>query len=222
MQADGVHFRVWAPKARSVRVKLADSAALTEAKEHGLDAEDDGYFSGLVPTAHAGQHYRFVLEGGAFPDPVSRFQPDGPHGASRIVDPSQFKWSDAAWRGVKRQGQVIYELHIGTFTPEGTWSAAEAQLPELADLGITLIEVMPVADFSGERGWGYEGVNLFAPTRLYGEPDDFRRFVDRAHALGLGVILDVVYNHFGPDGNYLGQFSGHYVSSRYKNEWARR
>jgi len=219
VQKNGVHFRVWAPKARDLRVRLADSVDLANATEHTLAAESDGYFSALVPGARVGQHYRFVVESGAWPDPASRFQPRGPHAASRIVDPATFSWTDAAWRGLAREGQVIYELHIGTFTPEGTWTAAAERLAALADLGITVIEVMPVADFSGERGWGYDGVNLFAPTRLYGEPDDFRCFVDRAHALGLGVILDVVYNHFGPEGNYLAQFSDHYVSTRYKNEW---
>jgi maltooligosyltrehalose trehalohydrolase len=163
--------------------------------------------------------YRYRLESGAFPDPASRFQPEGPHGPSRIVDPTQFKWTDEKWRGVSRKGQVIYELHIGTFTPGGTFAAAMEKLEYLRDLGVTLIEVMPVADFPGRFGWGYDGVNLYAPTRLYGEPDDFRRFVDRAHALGLGVILDVVYNHLGPDGNYIGQFSRQYFSQRYHNEW---
>src|SRR5699024_10693825 len=139
------------------------------------------------------------------PDPASRFQPFGPHGASQVVDPSLYRWSDASWRGVRLEGQVFYELHVGTFTREGTWRAAAAELPRLADLGITTIELMPVADFSGRRGWGYDGVNLFAPTRLYGPPDDLRAFVDAAHAAGLGVILDVVYNHLGPSGNYLGR-----------------
>ena len=154
-----------------------------------------------------------------YPDPASRFQPQGPHGPSEVIDPSAFAWTDRGWRGVGVTGQVIYEMHVGTFTPEGTWEAAARELPELADLGVTVLEVMPVADFPGRFGWGYDGVNLFAPTRLYGRPDDLRRFVDRAHAAGLGVILDVVYNHFGPDGNYLGQFSKDYFTDRYKNEW---
>ena len=136
-----------------------------------------------------------------------------------MVDPRAFSWSDHAWPGVPREGQVIYEMHIGTFTAEGTWEAAIRELPALAEIGITLLEVMPVADFSGSFGWGYDGVNQFAPTRLYGPPDDFRRFVDRAHALGMGVILDVVYNHFGPDGNYLKQFAEEYFTDRYANEW---
>jgi maltooligosyltrehalose trehalohydrolase len=136
-----------------------------------------------------------------------------------VVDPRTFRWTDDGWRGVKAVGQVLYEMHVGTFTTEGTWTAAAEQLPELARLGVTVIEMMPVADFAGSFGWGYDGVNLYAPTRLYGTPDDLRAFVDRAHACGLGVILDVVYNHLGPDGNYLHEFSAHYFTDRYKNDW---
>jgi maltooligosyltrehalose trehalohydrolase len=136
-----------------------------------------------------------------------------------VVDPASFRWNDGDWRGVKLPGQVIYELHIGTFTAEGTFASAERELPALAELGVTVIEVMPINEFAGNRGWGYDGVNLFAPTRLYGTPDDMRRFVDRAHALGLAVILDVVYNHFGPDGNYLGAYSKSYFSDRHTTDW---
>jgi maltooligosyltrehalose trehalohydrolase len=136
-----------------------------------------------------------------------------------VVDPAAFRWTDAQWRGVRREGQVIYEMHVGTFTREGSWEAAARELPELAAAGITVLEVMPVAEFAGRFGWGYDGVDLFAPTRLYGSPDDFRRFVDRAHAAGLAVILDVVYNHLGPDGCYHREFSEDYFSERYKNEW---
>lgn len=215
----GVHFRAWAPASERVAVVFAEGEELTDAVEIELMNEDGGYWSGFAAEARAGMHYRYRLDGGAFPDTASRFQPRGPHGSSRIVDPAAFAWTDGEWRGVSREGQVIYEMHIGTFTREGTWAAAMAQLPDLAELGVTLLEVMPVADFPGRYGWGYDGVNLFAPTRLYGEPDDFRRFVDRAHALGLGVILDVVYNHLGPDGNYVKEFAPHYFSERYKNEW---
>jgi maltooligosyltrehalose trehalohydrolase len=150
---------------------------------------------------------------------VSRFQPDGPHGVSQVVDPSRFSWADAGWRGIPREQLVIYEMHIGTFTPEGTWEAAARHLPALAELGITAVEMMPVAEFPGKFGWGYDGVDLFAPTRLYGSPDDLRRFVDRAHGLGLAVILDVVYNHFGPDGNYLRSYSPTYFSRQHETEW---
>jgi maltooligosyltrehalose trehalohydrolase len=219
VQNGGVHFRVWAPRSSKVDVVLADEVSMSEAMHHPLASEENGYFSGLIPEARTGQHYRLALDRGEFPDPVSRFQPEGPHGPSRIVDSSTFAWTDAAWRGVRREGQIIYEFHIGTFTKEGTWTSATEKLSHLKELGVTLLEVMPVSDFPGKFGWGYDGVNMFAPTRLYGEPDDFRRFVDCAHSLGLGVILDVVYNHFGPDGNYLREFSEDYFSTRYENEW---
>jgi maltooligosyltrehalose trehalohydrolase len=211
----GTHFRVWVPKCSRIE------AVLESARGHALQRDADGYFAGLIETARAGMRYRFRLDDSAdlYPDPASRFQPEGPFGPSQIVDPAAFAWSDHAWKGVGREGQVIYEMHIGTFTAEGTWDAARLVLPDLAAMGITLLEVMPIADFPGRFGWGYDGVNLFAPTRLYGSPDDFRRFVDAAHALNLGVILDVVYNHLGPDGNFLGQFSKDYFSDRYKNEW---
>lgn len=218
-KSGGVHFRVWAPASKRVAVVLGEEEGLANATETELTAEEGSYWSGFVASARVGMHYRYRLDSGDFPDTASRYQPQGPHGSSRIVDPGTFAWSDQNWRGVSREGRVIYEMHIGTFTREGTWAAAMAELPYLAQLGITLLEVMPVADFPGRYGWGYDGVNLFAPTRLYGDPDDFRRFVDRAHALGVGVILDVVYNHLGPDGNYVKQFAPHYFSERYKNEW---
>ncbi len=215
----GVHFRVWAPASKRVAVLLSEKSDLAQATEIPLAAEENGYWSGLVAEARAGLRYRFRLDGGDFPDIASRFQPHGPHGPSQIIGPGAFAWSDEAWRGVSREGQIIYEMHIGTFTREGTWEAATARLPHLAELGVTLLEVMPVADFPGRFGWGYDGVNLFAPTRLYGEPDDFRRFVNHAHALGLGVILDVVYNHIGPDGNFMRQFAPHYFSEVHVTEW---
>ncbi len=216
---DAVHFRVWAPASKHVEVIYGEDEDLTASSRVALKAEDDGYWSATVADARAGMHYRYQLDSGTYPDPASRFQPAGPHGASRIIDPGRFEWTDQEWKGASRDGQVIYEMHIGTFTADGTWAAATEQLPYLAGLGVTMLEVMPVADFPGRYGWGYDGVNLFAPTRLYGEPDDFRRFVDRAHALGLAVILDVVYNHLGPDGNYLRQFSPHYFATRHTTEW---
>jgi maltooligosyltrehalose trehalohydrolase len=220
----GVHFRVWAPKRKQVEVVIeggpgfAGGKAAFELKPEAGGAA--GYFSGTLAAARAGTLYRLRLDGGdAFPDPASRFQPEGPHGASQVVDPDAFKWTDGEWPGVKIEGQVVYEMHVGTFTREGTWAAAMRELPELARLGVTLVEMMPIADFPGRFGWGYDGVNMFAPTRLYGEPDDLRRFVDRAHALQVGVILDVVYNHLGPDGNYLKQFADDYFTDRYKTDW---
>jgi maltooligosyltrehalose trehalohydrolase len=218
MPNSGTHFRVWAPKSASVKV-LLETGKKSSPTETDLAAEPNGYFSGMVKEAIPGMLYRYQLESGSFPDPASRFQPQGTHGASQIVTPDAFPWTDQRWAGVKRSGQVIYEMHIGTFTQAGTWATAQAELEELAALGITVVEVMPVGEFPGRFGWGYDGVDLFAPTRLYGQPDDFRHFVNRAHEVGLGVILDVVYNHFGPDGNFLKNFSDHYFTSRYKNEW---
>jgi len=212
---------VWAPNSPTAGLLLGSSADLAGglAALHEMNAEAGGYFSLFLPEAKPGMLYKFQLASGAFPDPASRYQPQGPHGPSQIVDPAAFTWTDRAWGGVARNGQVIYEMHIGTFTAEGTCRAAAKELTELARLGITLIELMPVADFPGRFGWGYDGVNLFAPTRLYGSPDDLRALVNEAHKAGIGVILDVVYNHFGPDGNYLNEFSRDYFSKRYHNEW---
>jgi maltooligosyltrehalose trehalohydrolase len=219
------NFRIWAPKAERLEVvlegewgKSRGAKALPTFVE--IERETDGYFSGAV-EAKAGALYRFRLDGAGdlYPDPASRFQPDGPHGPSCVVDPTQFEWTDGSWPGIKMPGQIMYEMHVGTFTPEGTWRAAMKELAELARIGITVIEMMPIADFPGEFGWGYDGVDLFAPTRLYGTPDDLRAFVNEAHSLGLAVILDVVYNHFGPDGNYLGVYSADYLHHERGNEW---
>lgn len=211
----GTHFRIWAPEHDRVWIVLERGG------DHELAAEGNGYHSGYVTGAAAGDRYRVQLDDAEhpLPDPASRYQPDGPHGASEIVDPSQFRWEDDAWAGVGLRGQVLYELHTGTFTEAGTWRAAIDQLPRLKSVGITCIEMMPVAEFSGRFGWGYDGVDLFAPSHNYGTPDDLRAFIAAAHALGIGVILDVVYNHCGPDGCYLKEFSGDYFTSKYENEW---
>ena len=218
----GVHFRVWAPRREKVEV-VFDSSAETSSSlpPLHLESEPGGYFAGFSSQARPGTRYAYLLDDEPLrcPDPASRRQPEGPHGPSEVVDPAAFAWHDGDWPGTKLRGQVLYELHVGTFTREGTWMAAIDELPRLAELGVTLVEVMPVAEFAGRFGWGYDGVNLFAPTRLYGTPDDFRRFVDAAHQTGLGVVLDVVYNHFGPVGNYLGQFSVDYLSSRHSTDW---
>jgi maltooligosyltrehalose trehalohydrolase len=216
------HLRVWAPKARQLDL-VVEETPNSKRTFHPLTVEPSGYFSGAI-NAGAGTRYWFRVNGEQdfYPDPASRFQPDGPHGPSCIVDPKQFRWSDSQWPGpavAGLKGQIIYEMHIGTFTKEGTWRAAAEQLPELARIGITVVEMMPVADFPGKFGWGYDGVNLFAPPHLYGTPDDLRAFIDHAHSLGLAVILDVVYNHFGPDGNYLGIFSDDYLIRDKENEW---
>jgi maltooligosyltrehalose trehalohydrolase len=217
----GVHFRVWAPRRKSVRVVFPDESEGETHESFDFDEEPGGYFSGMSSTAAAGTRYAFRLDGQDrwFPDPASRRQPQGPHGLSEVVDAEAFSWSDHDWSGVELKGQVIYELHVGTFTREGTWNAATKWFGHLVDVGVTLIELMPVAEFGGNFGWGYDGVNLFAPTRLYGTPDDLRRFVDEAHRHGLGVLLDVVYNHFGPVGNYVGEFSNDYFSVRHRTDW---
>jgi maltooligosyltrehalose trehalohydrolase len=214
---EGVHFRVWAPDAHRVAVKLQKGAG----QFVELEREERGYFSTFVHGEGPGLLYRFQINGldPLYPDPASRYQPHGPHGPSQVVDPSLFQWNDYSWRGIPSEGRVIYEMHIGTFTPKGTWKSARNELQELAEIGISIIEMMPVNDFPGRFGWGYDGVNLFAPSHLYGKPDDLREFIDHAHSLGIAVILDVVYNHFGPDGNYLRQFSHHYFTEKYETEW---
>jgi maltooligosyltrehalose trehalohydrolase len=220
IQAEGgVHFRVWAPRQKKTSIVLENGHEVPTVIP--MIAESNGYFSCLVPQAGTGSLYRYQFEDGdeLYPDPASRFQPEGPEGPSQAIDPAAFTWTDQNWTGLRLSGQVIYEMHIGTFTREGTWEAASRHLQELAATGITLLEILPVAEFAGSFGWGYDGVDLFAPTRLYGTPDDFRRFVDNAHSLGLGVVLDVVYNHFGPVGNFLRSFSLDYFTDRYETEW---
>jgi len=212
----GVHVRVWAPT--HPRVTLVIEAP--ERRELVLAREPSGHHSGFAPGLAAGARYRFRLGDAPqlLPDPASRYQPEGPMGPSQVVDPAAFAWTDAGWRGIAPHRHVLYELHTGTFTPEGTWAAAAEQLPFLAELGITTIELMPVGEFGGRHGWGYDGVDLFAPHHHHGTPDDLRRLVDRAHALGLCVILDVVYNHFGPAGNVMFQWSPHYKAA-HDTEW---
>ena len=214
---DGVRFRVWAPAAREVSLVLHDGAA---AGTHPLTRLEDGLFETWVRGAAAGATYAYRMDRGEpKPDPASRFQPQGVHGASMIVDPNAFEWHDTRWHPPRVTDFVVYELHVGTFTPEGTFAAACGRLPYLRDLGITAVEVMPIADFPGNRNWGYDGVALFAPSRAYGTPDDFRAFVDEAHRLGLAVILDVVYNHLGPEGAYVFYFSDRYLTDRHASPW---
>ncbi len=214
----GVRFRVWAPGHQQVEVVIygPDAPAL-----HPLAPEGEGYFAGFVAGAGAGSRYKYRLDGAdSFPDPASRSQPDGVHAPSEVVDPSAFRWRDAGWRGMPLEEMVIYELHVGVATPEGTFDALSERLDELASLGVTAIEVMPIAQFPGARNWGYDGVYLFAPAHAYGGPEGFRRLVDAAHRRGLAVLLDVVYNHFGPEGNYLPAFSsGLIFTERHHTPW---
>jgi maltooligosyltrehalose trehalohydrolase len=216
-EGDGTRFRVWAPQRRRVDVVVNGGRAEST---HRLERHDDGYHVGLVHGVGPGARYRYRLDGdGPFPDPASRFQPDGVHGPSEVIDPTTFAWNDGAWRGRPLRELTIYELHVGVFTPAGTFAAATARLQYLRDLGIGAVELMPVADFAGRWNWGYDGVALYAPSRAYGRPDDLRRLVDRAHRLDLSVLLDVVYNHLGPDGSYLRRFSPEYVSTRHSTPW---
>jgi maltooligosyltrehalose trehalohydrolase len=213
---DGAHFRVWAPAARDIQLVIERDGVTTDVN---LEKEPDGYYAAFVPRLTAGARYQYRLDGELCPDPASRFQPDGPSGPSQVVDSGRYQWAASPSSGIALAGQVIYELHIGTFTPEGTWRAAAEHLPELARIGVTVVEVMPIAEFPGRFGWGYDGVFPYAPTRLYGSPDDFRAFVDQAHQLGLAVILDVVYNHFGPDGCVFRHYASEYFAEHYANEW---
>jgi maltooligosyltrehalose trehalohydrolase len=214
----GAHVRVWAPACKQVELV----APGVKDRVLPMAREPDGHFNVFDPGARAGGRYWFRLDDDRLrPDPASRCQPDGPHEPSAYVDPFAFRWTDTKRKGLTPIGQVIYEMHVGTFTPEGTWASAAAQLDELARIGITTIEMMPIAEFPGRFGWGYDGVDLFAPVHVYGTPDDLRGFVDRAHAAGLGVILDIVFNHLGPDGNYLAEFSPDYFTDKYTNDWGR-
>jgi maltooligosyltrehalose trehalohydrolase len=216
LESNGVRFRVWAPDAVTIDVVL-DGPTATSFR---LDRFADGTFGGFVAGLGAGTRYRYCIDQTrSLPDPASRYQPDGVHGPSEVVDPSAFQWTDHEWTGVARSDLVLYELHVGTFTPEGTFRAVTHRLPYLAQLGITAVELMPIGDFPGRRNWGYDGVDLFAPARCYGSPSDLRELIDTSHRLQLGVVLDVVYNHLGPEGNYLPSFSRHYVSDRHQNPW---
>jgi len=213
--AASTDFSVWAPFASEVCVKLIDRLG----PPHRLERRDFGYFSGTVPAARAGDRYVYRLdEAGEWPDPASRFQPDGVHGSSQLVDLGAFRWSDQAWRGLPLERFIIYELHVGTFTRHGTFQGVISRLDGLRDLGVTAIELMPVAQFPGSRNWGYDGVFLFAPQSTYGGPEGLQGLVDACHRRGLAVILDVVYNHLGPEGNVLGHY-GPYFTERYRTPW---
>ena len=207
-----VRFRVWAPLATSVEVELVGGDAIKTPLQ-----QDGQYFQGLVP-ATAGDRYWYWLDGTLRrPDPASRSQPDGVHGPSQVIDPT-FAWSDSLWRGTALEELIIYELHVGTFTPQGTFDGVISRLDYLCELGVTAVELMPVAQFPGERNWGYDGTFPFAPQNSYGGPDELKRLVDACHSRGLAVVLDVVYNHLGPEGNYLHGF-GPYFTDRYRTPW---
>ncbi len=217
---DGTTFSVWAPNASAVAVHIATGE---RPGQHALtrSATDRGMWDLSVAGVRAGDRYGYRVDGGdPLPDPTSRSQPDGVHALSEVIDPDAFAWTDATWFGVAMADYVIYELHVGTFTPDGTFDAAAARLPELRDLGVTGVELMPVASFPGRRNWGYDGVHLYAPQQSYGGVQSLKRFVDAAHANGIAVVLDVVYNHVGPEGNYLHRF-GPYFTDAYRTPWGR-
>ncbi len=214
LHRDGVLFRLWAPGAAEVAVALDGRAPVP------MKARKAGWHEQLIADAHPGTLYRFAVGGGLLvPDPASRFQPQDVHGPSEVIDAAAYDWQDASWRGRPWAEAVIYELHIGTFTQEGSFRAAAERLDHLRDLGVTVIEIMPVADFPGRRNWGYDGVLPYGPDSSYGRPEDFKALVDAAHARGLSVILDVVYNHFGPDGNYLAAYAPQFFTERHKSPW---
>jgi maltooligosyltrehalose trehalohydrolase len=215
-------FRVWAPEHRSVDLVL-EGTGTSSPDMLPLTAERCGYWSARLAVP-PGTRYRYRLDGNddaTFPDPASRFQPEGVHGPSQVVDPASFAWTDGGWRAPALDRLVFYEIHVGTFTPQGTFRGAIDRLPALRELGVTAIELMPVADFPGTRNWGYDGVALFAPARCYGTPDDLRALVDAAHGEGLAVFLDVVYNHLGPDGAYANAFSPYYFTDAHESPWGR-
>ena len=216
IEEGAARFRVWAPVAQSVDLIVAGH----EGEPRPMANAGNGYWELQAPDVRPGDRYSYRLDGArTLPDPASRFQPDGVHGPSEVVDPNEFAWTDAGWTGPSLQHLIIYELHVGTFSPAGTFEGASARLDEVARLGVTAIEIMPVAEFPGARNWGYDGVDLFAPSRAYGTPDDLRALIDTAHALGLAVILDVVYNHLGPEGAYLTAYSPDYFTTRHRSPW---
>jgi len=210
---NGIEFRLWAPSAPKVRL-------WTPQGEFEMEQAEGGWHRHILQDAAAGQRYRFrVREDLLVPDPASRFQPEDVEGPSLVVDPEAYAWADGNWKGRAWEGAVIYEAHVGSVTPEGTFAAFAEKLEQLRDVGFTAIELMPLADFPGKRNWGYDGVLHFAPDHAYGTPDDLKALVDRAHGLGLMMILDVVYNHFGPSGNYLPAYAGAFFTDSHKTLW---
>ena len=213
----GVCFRLWAPALETVDVVLHDASP---PRVVAMERFGDGWFRAYLEDAGAGTPYGFRIDGGVeVPDPASRYQPEDVHGPSVVVDPTARAWEYPDWTGRPWHEAVIYELHVGTFSPEGTFAGVERRLDHLADLGVTAVELMPIADFSGRRNWGYDGVLPFAPDSSYGTPEDLKRLVDAAHGRGLMMFLDVVYNHFGPDGNFLHAYAPQFFTDRFETPW---
>lgn len=214
---DEVLFRLWAPAAERVDVVLERNGQGNALAMHRVG---EGWFELRTAEASVGSTYRYLIDGEMLvPDPASRSQTGDVHGPSAVVDPASFAWSNSDWKGRPWNETILYELHVGTFSPEGTFDGVRARLDHLVALGVTAIELMPVADFPGKRGWGYDGVLPYAPERSYGTPDDLKRLIDEAHGRGLMVFLDVVYNHFGPDGNYLHRYAPQFFTDRFSTPW---
>jgi maltooligosyltrehalose trehalohydrolase len=214
VEAGGVRFRLWAPAARSVALRLEG------ARDIPMNRSADGWFELASTAARAGSRYRYVIDSDAVvPDPASRYQPDSVHGPSVVIDPAAFAWTDESWRGRPWHEAVVYELHVGTFTPAGTYDGAIERLDHLIELGVTAIELMPLSECPGAYNWGYDGVYHFAPESRYGTPDGLKRLICAAHARNLMVLVDVVYNHFGPEGNYLGRYAPQFFTDRYTTPW---
>jgi maltooligosyltrehalose trehalohydrolase len=215
---DGIHYRIWAPAHESMRVVIVSP---NDKAERRVDLSNtDGTFFGIDEQGKAGDLYWFELPNGdRLPDVASRFQPQGVHGPSEVIDPLAYNWNTVYWQRPHLRDLVIYEMHVGTFSPAGTFRSAIEHLDHVVSLGASAIQLMPVADFPGRFNWGYDGVALFAPSRSYGRPDDFRALIDAAHAKGLAVILDVVYNHTGPEGSYLSRYTPNYFHHENKNTW---
>jgi maltooligosyltrehalose trehalohydrolase len=212
-----VRFRLWAPAARQVELVLEGDKA---SKKIALEQREHGWFELVTDAAQPGSLYRFRIDGEKqVPDPASRFQPRDVHGPSEVIDPNAFEWKDDAWRGRSWNEAIIYELHVGAFARPGTFSVVKGRLDYLVELGVTAIELMPVSDFPGRRNWGYDGVFSFAPDSTYGRPEDLKELVQAAHSRGIMVVLDVVYNHFGPEGNYLGSYAPQFFTDRHKTPW---
>jgi maltooligosyltrehalose trehalohydrolase len=212
---DGTRFRLWAPRANAVslRFEAVDLPVIPMVRDPG------GWFSLSTAIARAGVRYRYLVDGQPFPDPASRHQPEGVHGPSEVVDPGAYDWSDFGWRGRRWEEIVLYELHLGTFSDTGDFAGAVQHLDHVVELGATAVELMPIAEFPGSRDWGYDGVYLYAPASPYGRPDALKRLVEACHARGLAIFLDVVYNHFGPEGNYLAVIAPDFFTDRHRTPW---
>ena len=212
---DCCEFRVWSPLRENVSLKIVSP----EERLVPLQKDEEGYWSAKVENVPPGTRYFYQLDNDAtHPDPASQYQPEGVHGPSEVVDHQRFNWEDQNWKTIPLEDLIVYELHVGTFTPEGTFDAVIPRIPELLELGINTIELMPIGQFPGERNWGYDGVYLYATQNSYGGPEGLKRLINACHQQGVAVILDAIYNHFGPEGNYMGEF-GPYFTERYRTAW---